>query len=142
MPSTDAWWSLKGPPIAALQPVDEVQLPERAGVIERLRDDLRDLLGELAVAARRGQCHVPHVVIDVENGIVDPVRVVEPKRDAEELPAQGRREMDTPGHEVSQDLPVTGASPSAGGARIDSDPTWSVCRSFSAARMNASVIDS
>jgi hypothetical protein len=40
-------------------------------------DDAGDLLGELIGPARRGEAEVPDVVVEVEVGILDPVRVIE-----------------------------------------------------------------
>ncbi len=62
---------------AALQPVDEVELPQRAAPVERAGVQPGGLLGELPVVARLGQGELADVVLDVEVRVLDPVRLVE-----------------------------------------------------------------
>ena len=72
--------------------LDHVQLPQRPRAVERPRHDPRHLVGELLVGARRRERHLAHVVAEVDLGLLDPVRVVEPERHLGEPPAQ-RREL-------------------------------------------------
>src|SRR4051794_22210482 len=78
--------------IAGLEPVDHVELPQRPRPVERAREDARHLLAQLRVGARRGQCELAHVEVEVEVRVVDPVRIVEPERDLDELPLERRQE--------------------------------------------------
>ena len=82
------------------EPVDQVHLPERARAVERPRDDARHLLGELLVVARRRERQLAHVEVEVEVGVVDPVRVVEPERHLGEPPAQRRQQRQALGDQV------------------------------------------
>jgi len=79
---------------AALEAVDHVELPQRARAVERPRHDPRDLLGELRIAARLGERQLADVVVEVEVGVVDPVRVVEAERHLAHAPAQRRQERE------------------------------------------------
>ena len=63
--------------VTVLEPVDQVELPQRSCAIERPGHDPRHLRGELLVGRRRRQCEVAHVILEIEVGVVDPVRVVE-----------------------------------------------------------------
>ena len=78
---------------AALEALDDVHLPQRARAVQRPCVDPRDLLGELMVIARRGQGQFAHVVLEVEVGILDPVRVIEAERNQREPPAERRQQM-------------------------------------------------
>jgi hypothetical protein len=79
--------------------VDHVQLPQRAGAVERAREDPRHGLGELAVAARRRHGGLADVEVEVEVGILDPVGVVEAERNADQPPAERRQQVDAPRHQ-------------------------------------------
>src|SRR5215218_125413 len=78
--------------MAGLEPLDDVELPQRALAIERAGHDARALVGELRVGARSRQGQLAHVVVEVELRIVGPVGVVEPERHLDEPPAQRRQE--------------------------------------------------
>ena len=56
------------------KPVDDDELPQRAGALERVERDQRGQVEQLAQRARLGQGDVADVVVDVEVGIVDPHR--------------------------------------------------------------------
>ena len=79
-PSTVAWWILvrmANRPFG--QPLDDVGLPQRAGPIERATDEPGHQLAELVVVAGRRDGGLPHVEVEVERVVLDPVRVVEPE---------------------------------------------------------------
>jgi hypothetical protein len=76
----------RGP--AAHQALDEVHLPEWTAPVERALMQAGELLAELLVVAGRGQRDLPYVELQVEVGILDPVRVVEPERHLGEPPAE------------------------------------------------------
>jgi hypothetical protein len=78
--------------VAGVVAVDQVELPQRAGAVERARDDPRGLLGELLVVAGGGECELADVEVEVEVLVVNPVRVVEPERDLDEAPAERRQQ--------------------------------------------------
>ena len=52
--------------IAVAEPVDQIQLPQRARAVERTREDPRDLLRKLRVGGRRRQRQLSHVVLEIE----------------------------------------------------------------------------
>jgi methylglutaconyl-CoA hydratase len=60
-----------------VQPLDEVELPERPRHVERARVDPRGLDAELPPVAGLRQRDVPDVVLEIESLVLDPVRVVE-----------------------------------------------------------------
>ena len=68
--------------------MDQIELPQRPCAVERPRHDSRDLLGQLLVAPRRGQRELTDVEVEVELGVVDPVRIIEPERHLGEPPAE------------------------------------------------------
>ena len=78
--------------LPVLQPVDQIELPERARPIERAGDDAGDLLGELLLPTARRQSQLAHVEVEIEVGIVEPVGVIEPEGNLDEPPAQRRQQ--------------------------------------------------
>ena len=58
----------------AVEPLDQPQLPERLGAVELLGEDPRREVAQLLLGARRRQRGVAHVVVEVEEGVVDPDR--------------------------------------------------------------------
>ncbi len=106
---------------AVLEPVDQIQLPQRPGAVERPGDDPRHLLGELLVGARRRQRELADVEVEVEVRVVDPVRVVEAERHLGQTPAHRRQQRQPLGEHL---LDVGELELAArGGARIeDRDP--------------------
>jgi len=74
----------------AVEPLDDVDLPQRTCQVERPRMDARRLDAELAPVAGSGQRDVAHVVLEVEVLVVDPVRIVEVERHAPQLAPQRR----------------------------------------------------
>ena len=69
-----------GQPDDVVEALDDVHLPQRPAPVERPRVQPRHLDAELPPIARAGQGDVPHVVLEVEVRILDPVRVIEPQR--------------------------------------------------------------
>ena len=61
--------------LAAREPFDDRQLPERARAVQAPRELLADQLGELVRAAGGGQRGAVHVPAEVELLVVDPHRV-------------------------------------------------------------------
>ena len=87
MPSMAAWWILvttakqpAGTPCDVVQPFDDVELPQRPVEIERTRDQASHLDAQLSPVARLRQRDVTNVELEVEVGILDPVRVVQVER--------------------------------------------------------------
>jgi hypothetical protein len=74
---------------AAGQPFDVVRAPERHAAVEARAHHVADEVGQLRVVARARQRAMAHVVLDVELGVLDPVRQVE---------VQGRLHQATPEH--------------------------------------------
>ena len=73
---------------AALEAMDEVELPQRPGAVESPRVDPRGLLGQLGHATRRGKRELAAVIAEVEVVVGHPVGPVEVERDL----GQPRRE--------------------------------------------------
>ena len=63
-----------------VQPFDDVELPQRTVEIERTRDEASHLDAQLSPVTRRRQSDVTNVKLEVEVGILDPVRVVKVER--------------------------------------------------------------
>ena len=77
-PSMAAWCTLRVDRLApARQAVDQVQLPQRPAAVERPGVQPGGLVGELAVVAGLGQGQLADVELDVEVGVLDPVRLVQ-----------------------------------------------------------------
>jgi hypothetical protein len=74
-------------PRAVLEALDDVDLPQRTGAVHGPPDDAGDLVGQLIGSTRRGQAHVADVEVEVEVGVVDPVRMVEVHRHLDDAPA-------------------------------------------------------
>ena len=79
---------------AALQPLDEVHLPQRPGAVQPPRHDPGDQLAELVDRARAGQRGATHVVGEVEVRVVHPDRVGEPAGHLPHHLAVARHERD------------------------------------------------
>ncbi len=76
-----------------LEPLDHVQLPQRPGAVQRPGVQARDGLAQLGLGARGRDGRLAHVEIEVEVRVLDPVGLVEPERDVDQLPAEGRKQM-------------------------------------------------
>jgi hypothetical protein len=76
---------------AVLEAVDQIHLPQWPRAVERPGEDARHLLGQFRVGRRGRQRQLAHVVLEVEVGIVDPVRVVESQRHVPQPPAKRRQ---------------------------------------------------
>ena len=91
MPSMAAWCTFvtraklpAGHAVDVVEALDHVQLPERAVEVERAGHEAGHLDAQLAPVTGRRQGDVADVELEVEVGILDPVRVVEVERDAHE----------------------------------------------------------
>ena len=73
---------------AVLQPVDHIDLPQRARPVQLTADQVSHLRCQLSLIARRWQRELADVVLDVEGAVVNPVRVVEAERDGRQPPAE------------------------------------------------------
>ncbi len=95
------------PPVG--EPLDDDELPQRTGPVERPGLEPGDELGELGVRPRPGQRGAADVVADVEVLVVDPDRVREPGRDpADPLPVPGD-ERDAGGDVLDEAVEVKAA---------------------------------
>ncbi len=88
----------------AVEPLDDVELPQRPVEVERAGVDARRLDAELAPVARLRQGDVADVVLEVEVLVLHPVRIVEPERDAAKLLAEDRRAVQPALHEREEAL--------------------------------------
>ena len=77
----------------AVEPLDQPQLPERLGAVELLGEDPRGEVAQLLLGARRRQRGAAHVVVEVEEGIVDPDRPALLEGDEAQLLAEARDEV-------------------------------------------------
>src|SRR3546814_9840025 len=57
-----------------VEPLDDINVPERAVHVHRLREPARDRDAELPPVAGFGQARVAHVRLDVEMLVLDPIR--------------------------------------------------------------------
>ena len=80
---------VKGLP-AALQAVDEVGLPERAAAVQRPRVQAGCLDRQLPIIPWGGQREFADMKLDVEIGVLDPVRLIQPKRHLHQAAAKWR----------------------------------------------------
>jgi hypothetical protein len=99
-----------------VQPLDQVGLPQRPRQVERPSVDPRGLDAELAPVAGLRQRDVAHVILDVEPLVLDPVRVVELERHAQQLLPKNRRQVQ-PALDVFQE-PLEAYPPPGRGRRI------------------------
>ncbi len=83
-----------GDQAAAIDTFDDVQLPEWAATVERAPVDATDRLPELLGGAGRCDRVVADVEVDVEIGVLDPVRQVESERNLDESPPERRQLVD------------------------------------------------
>ena len=80
--------------VAALEPVDQPDLPQRAGAVERDGDEMAGQLAQLLHACRAGHGDVAQVPVEVEVGVLDPDRVVQAERHLDEAAPERRREVE------------------------------------------------
>ena len=73
---------------ALVDALDHVQLPQRPGPVERAGDDAADRLGQLLRGAGRWHGVMADVEVDVEVGILDPVRQIETEGNLDQTPAE------------------------------------------------------
>src|SRR3954447_1196158 len=76
------------------EPLDDVRLPQRPRAIEWAPDDAGYEVGELLLVAGGRYGSVAHVKVEIEVGVVDPERVVEPHRHVAHLAAQWLEEVE------------------------------------------------
>ena len=84
-------------PRSALQTLDDVHLPQRPAAVHRPADDACDLLGRAGRPARRGELKVADVEVEIEVGVVDPVRMVEAERHLDDAATDRLELADQPG---------------------------------------------
>jgi hypothetical protein len=72
------------------QSFDDPDLPQRLRPVELLTGDVPGQIGQLPEPAGAGHCRPPHVVLDVELGVVDPHRVAESERHLDQPPPEHR----------------------------------------------------
>ena len=84
--------------------VDQVELPERMGAVQRAGDEPRDLLGQHPLVAGRGQRELADVEVEVEVRVVDPVGVVDPERHLGQAPAKRRQQVQPRGDQLGDRL--------------------------------------
>jgi hypothetical protein len=82
--------------LPALDPFDEHELPQGLRPLQRSAREVPDEVRELAQAPGRGDGGAAQVVVEVERGILDPVRLGEPERILDETAPQGREQVEAP----------------------------------------------
>ena len=90
----------RGRDAALVDAVDDVQLPQRPGPVERAAVDATDDLAELLRRARRRHGVVSHVEVEVEVGVLDPIRQVEAERHFDEPTPERRQQPEAIGDEL------------------------------------------
>ena len=94
MPSTSAWWLL--PTTAKRSPSSpSTSHSSQSGLraVELLGEDPRRKVAQLLLGARRRQRRAPHVVVEVEEGVVDPDRPALVEGDGAQLLAEAGDEV-------------------------------------------------
>jgi hypothetical protein len=106
-PSTMVWCSfwISGA-LAATQAIDDDELPQRPGAVERVARDEAGQIEQLAHRARLGQCHPAHVVAEVEVGVVDPHRRAQVHRRRLHTLAQARHRVGGALHAAQEHVEV------------------------------------
>ena len=84
--------------LAATEPLDDGELPQRAGAVEQVDHGQRRQIEQLAQAPRLGQGDPPHVVVDLEVRIVDPQGRRQVGRGRLHTPPEPRHRSDRPFH--------------------------------------------
>ena len=127
LPSTAAWWTLSTKPkqpsgsaLDVVEALDDVQLPQRLREVERAGVQARRLDAELPPVARAGQGDLAHVVLEVELGVLHPVRVIQISRDAHDLLAERTGQVQA-GLEVVEHVGELTSPPGRRGRVVDAD---------------------
>ena len=102
--------------VAALEPLDHVELPQRTAAVEGARDEARALLAQLPRVARRRQPDVAHVEVEVEVRILDPVGMIEAQLHLHQAPPIRRQQVQPV---LDQLLDVVEADGSRRGGRVE-----------------------
>ena len=87
--------------VSSLQPLDHMELPQWPAPVERSRGQVGDQGRQLGPPARRRKADPAHVVVDVEVGIVDHRRVLEPEGHLDHPLAERRHQGQPVGHQVA-----------------------------------------
>ena len=95
------------------QPLDDPHLPQRLRPVELVAGDVPGQVGQLAQPARAGDRGQPHVVVDVEVGVVDPDRVAQPEGHLDQPAPEHRCPGDAGGDGLLH--PLEGVAPGNGG---------------------------
>ena len=73
---------------------DHPHFPQRMGPVERTSDEASHQFTKLLVVAGRCDGGFAHVEVEIEIGVVDPVRMIESERDRDEFAAQNGQHME------------------------------------------------
>ena len=103
---------------AAVEALDQPQLPERLAAVELLGEDPRRQVAQLLLGAGSGQRGLPHVVLEVEVGVVDPDRPALAEGDEAQLLAEAGDQVQPRGDVVAE-LGVTRRRPLEDAGRGD-----------------------
>ena len=87
--------------VSVLEPLDHMELPQGPAPVERVRCQVPDQRHQLGLPPRTGKPHPADVEVDIELGVVDHQRVLEPEGHLEHpLPERGHQ-MDPIGDRVT-----------------------------------------
>ena len=89
---------------AALEPFDDLHLPQRLAAVEGLADEIGGEGRELGDPTRGGQRGSGQMVVEVEGGILDPRRRAEAEGDLDEASPEGRQDPEPGLHQPAQPL--------------------------------------
>ena len=82
-----------GKPVDVVEALDHIEFPQGPSHVERTGEQACDLDAELAPVAGMRERNVAYVVLEVEVDVVDPVRMIQVHRDANEPLSEGRRKV-------------------------------------------------
>ncbi|MCY1183241.1 hypothetical protein D9M73_238470 [compost metagenome] len=97
-----------------------MHFPWRPGQVQRVGLDARHRVAQLPPVARRGQDGMAQMEVDIEKRVLDPVRIAEPERRANDPLAEHRRGIQ-PTPDMPDDVAEAGAFAMHGRRLVDGD---------------------
>ena len=101
---------------ATLEPVDQVQLPQRPAAVQRAGEDAGHDLGQAVVVARRRDRGLADVEVEIEVRVLDPVGQVEAERNLGQAPLEHGQQV-KPLADQAADV-LCGKVAAGGGGRV------------------------
>jgi hypothetical protein len=104
-----------------LQPLDDIDFPQRLGAVQWTRMDAGDLDHQLSPVAGGGQGNMADVVLDIDFAIFQPVGTVDAERRHDQTPTENLDRIGAATEKVENLLEAHGSA-RRGGLVIDSQP--------------------